>query len=63
MLNIRKACLNDIVLKSTDNYGLGRIYDIRPIFGYSICMTPKLRLLTRSAALGMLGPLLFCECL
>ena len=64
-MNIRKARLNDIVLKSTDNHGPGRIYmyNIRPIFGYSICMTPKLRLLTLSAALGLLGPLLFCECL
>ena len=41
MVNIRKARLNDIVLKSTDNYGLGRIYNIRPIFGYNICMTPN----------------------
>ena len=63
MVNIRKARLNDIVLKSTDSYGPGRIYSIRPIFGYSFCMTPKLRLLTRSAALGLLGPLLLCECL
>ena len=63
MVNIRKTRLNDIVLKSTDNFDPGRIYNIRPIFGYSFCMTPKLRLLTRSAALGLLGPLLFCECL
>ena len=62
-MNIRRARLNDVVLKSTDNYGPGRIYNIRPIFGYSFSMTPKLRLLIHSAALGLLGPLLFCECL
>ena len=32
MVNIRKARLNDIVLKSTDSYGPVRIYNIRPVF-------------------------------
>ena len=59
----RKTPLNDIVLKSTDNDGLGRIYNISPILVTVFCMTPKLGLLTHSAALGLLGPLLFCECL